>query len=185
MVYPFLNYVLWQQTKDSSNKKLPKKTRGKEHEAVVTSVKANPHDPNNPHIGLAVITHSPGKNPDFVPEAAGKYVNGPDQHSKIHVGPSFEVLHSQTKPSRKPRWKVHDLPGLLNKINTNTNGQSTSGQQHGGGAARKPAQPTPPNSGAQRGRNPNPPKQGGKRSRGSSSSGGGGKRRKVGSGGKV
>jgi hypothetical protein len=195
VICPFLNYVLWQQTHDKFGNPLPDNIKDMEHEAVVTSVKENPGAPNNPDTGVAIITHGGEKNPDFVPEEAHKYVKGPDKKSKIHVGPSFIVPFSKLRPSQHD-WSAN-IKKLINRIKGGADKpgaeESTSGQQleHGDEAAGKPAKPTPPNSGAQRGRSPTPPKQGGKggggkrKKGGSGGKGGGGKRKKGGSGGKA
>ena len=169
---------LWQQSHDQFGNRLPDNLKDFHH-GVVTHVKENPDEPDNPHVGVAIISHRPEKNPDFKPDQATKYVKGVHKNSKIHVGKPFEVPLKKTEPSRA-NFTVHNLPGLLSKVN----GHDASGQQQGHQAAGKPAKPTPPNSGAQRGRNPNPPQQGVKRQRGGGRRGGGGKR-KVGSGGNV
>jgi hypothetical protein len=110
-----------------------------------------------------------------VPEAAHKYVKRPDKQSKIHVGLSFVVPFSKLRPSQH-NWSAN-IKKLINRIKGKENKpgaeESTSGQQL---EHDDEAKPTPPNSGAQRGRSPTPPKQGG--------NGGGGKRKKGGSGGK-
>ena len=169
--------MLWQQTHDDHGNPLPAKVKNMEHEAVVASVEKNPHDSNKHDVGVAIITHGGGRNPKFVPGDASKYVKGPDKGSKIHVGEPFKVPLSELKPPQHS-W-IPDLTKFVKGIwpKKHSAEESARGQQHGDGAAGKPAKPTPPNSSAQRDRSSTPPKQGGK--------GGGSKSKKGGSGGKA
>lgn len=82
MIHPFLNYVSSQQTHDKSGKPVPKDTKNSWHKGIVLSVEENLRDSKDPDIGVAIITHGGEKNPDFVPEMACKYVEGPGEESK-------------------------------------------------------------------------------------------------------
>jgi len=149
------------QKTDASGKPLSKKVQNMWHAAPVLGTKEPTHNANDPTLQLAPITHGGGKNPDFVPDKANKYVKGPDNDSKIHVGKPFEVPLSKTKPTKFKNWVVSNLQGLRDKVTKNVNkpaaNQSGPGQQPSGGAAGKPGNS---GGGAQRSRSSASPNQG-------------------------
>lgn len=159
MIWPVL--TLLQQTTDASGKPLSKKVQNMWHAAPVLGTKEPTHNANDPTLQLAPITHGGGKNPDFVPDKANKYVKGPDNDSKIHVGKPFEVPLSKTRPTKFKNWVVSNFQGLRNKVTKNVNkpaaNQPGPGHQSSGGAAGKPGNS---GGGAQRSRSSAPPNQG-------------------------